>query len=162
MASSYAVPISVLGLSLVGAGIWLALRKPAVEVPPPTASQPTSVSRPSVPELTAKEGITPTRSPTDVHAMVRYPDGTYLPALNGVRGAPAFQWPAGRPFSPVVGKIGAPPNEWYVHADGCRSTTTMTYRSDIQRESPMSHVAEPLKPAAPDPEDKPGDPKKDK
>lgn len=151
MSSSRQIVTAFLALAAVGTTGWLVLReKPAERQPVPQekpASMPSSRPPESTPSLLAPHVIAPTKAPVDVHAMVRYPDGSYLPALNGVRGAPAMQWPAGRPFSPVVNKVGTPPNEWYVHADGCMSTTTMTYRSDIQRESPMSHVAEPRPPA---------------
>jgi len=54
---------------------------------------------------------------------VRFPDGTWLPALNGVESPPPFQgWDPHRPYSPVVGIIDAGALQWYRHADGSKST----------------------------------------
>lgn len=153
MTSSRVLVASFVVLVALGGAGWTLLRETGVDEPPKPASQPRPQPVNGVAPAKSAAAIEPTKSPTDVSGMVRYPDGTYLPALNGVRGAPAIQWPAGRPFSPVVDKVGTPPNEWYVHADGARSTTTMTFRSDLGRTSPMSHVAVPQKPLPADPED---------
>ncbi len=83
--------------------------------------------------------------------MIRYSDGTYMPALNGVRNVPALQWPSDLPFSPIVGKRVSVGKEWYVHADGTQSTSMMLWRSDLGREDAACHVARPVAAAAEEP-----------
>lgn len=76
--------------------------------------------------------------------MIRYPDGTYMPALNGVKLTPKLQWLPEAPYSPIIGKRVASGTEWYVHADGTQTTTLMTWRSDLGREDAVCHVARPM------------------
>lgn len=80
--------------------------------------------------------------------MIRYPDGTYMPALNGVRNPPPLQWPSDLPFTPIVGKRVSAGVEWYVHADGTQTTTQMVFRSDLGREDATIQIARP-RPALP-------------
>jgi len=77
---------------------------------------------------------------------LRLPDGSYVPALNGAEGAPPLQlfWEAGRPWSPIVGVARSDAGvDWYVHADGSRSTTEMKWRSDLGRLDALTRVAHP-------------------
>ena len=84
--------------------------------------------------------------PTDLSAYVKLPDGTFAPALNGVRNAPAMAWPEGVLFAPIIGKEKTPQGqEWYMHADGAKSTTTVVFRQDLGRHDPMTQVAIPLR-----------------
>ncbi|MBK8098867.1 MAG: hypothetical protein IPK26_17270 [Planctomycetes bacterium] len=74
------------------------------------------------------------------------PDGTSVPALNDARGVPPLQQFWGqRPWSPIVrverSDLGI---DWYVHADGTRSTTEMKWREDLGRLDAMTRVAQPV------------------
>lgn len=82
----------------------------------------------------------------DVSRSIRMPDGKYLPALNGVLNPPALTWPTGRPYSPVVGtERDTRGDDWYVHADGSKSTMKMIQMNRQGRISvePVSYVANP-------------------
>jgi hypothetical protein len=77
---------------------------------------------------------------------LQLPDGSYVPALNGAEGAPPLQlfWEAGRPWSPIVGVARSDAGvDWYVHADGSRSTTEMKWRGDLGRLDALTRVAHP-------------------
>lgn len=79
--------------------------------------------------------------------MLRYPDGTYLPALNGVKFPARVEWPTDRPFTPVVSKrITASGEEWYVHGDGSLSRSIMVWRSDLGREDSVCQILNALPP----------------
>jgi hypothetical protein len=74
------------------------------------------------------------------------PDGSSVPALNGAEGAPPLQrfWERDRPWSPIVGTERSDAGvDWYVHADGSRSTTEMKWRSDLGRLDALTRVAHP-------------------
>jgi hypothetical protein len=88
--------------------------------------------------------IVPLENPPDPGTWWRLPDGTYVPALNGVVGAPPMVWPEDRPFSPITHKeTGSNGIEWYLHADGTASTTAMIFRKDLGREDATALVAHP-------------------
>ncbi|MEE9127646.1 MAG: hypothetical protein V3U11_10950, partial [Planctomycetota bacterium] len=85
-------------------------------------------------------------------AYLALPDGSRVPVLNGAYGAPAMDWPAQVPWSPIKGReIDSMGYEWYVHEDGSKSTTRMTYHSQIGREEAMTSVYNPIKPLPLDP-----------
>ena len=89
----------------------------------------------------------PVKSPANVSAMVRLPDGTYMPTLNGVENPPPLPWPQNRPWSPIIGRErGGDGLEWFVHADGVKTQLRMLYRTDIRREDKSWIVAEPAQP----------------
>lgn len=71
--------------------------------------------------------------------LLRLPDGTSVPYLNDVTTPVEFTWEQGRPYSPIVGqekdKDGV---SWYVHADGCRTTTRYIWRDDLGRNDATS------------------------
>ena len=72
------------------------------------------------------------------------PDGTFLPVLNGAVGAPAVDWPDGRPYSPVVKKVvDAAGLEWYLHGDGSYTITQNQYRADLGRIEPATTLYNP-------------------
>jgi len=55
---------------------------------------------------------------------MQYPDGTFLPPLNGVKKSPPLVFHRTAPFTKVVGCIkDARGTEWYVHENGIWSTT---------------------------------------
>lgn len=64
-----------------------------------------------------------------------FPDGTWLPPLNGVGFAPhPCPWPPDRPYSPVIAVItGDKGMQWYRHADGSHSTTQLVRRTEGNR-----------------------------
>lgn len=147
------LPIQLLGVAVIAgaalAAFWM-LREPETPADPPRAAEP-APTPPVVdgkPAATLQAAPSPTRSPTMPQAMLRYPDGTYMPALNGVQNPAALHWPAGHPFTPIVGKRLCGDTWWYEHADGTMSTCEMKWRSDLGRPDALSHVAVP-KPALP-------------
>ncbi len=81
-----------------------------------------------------------------VVGTLRLPDGTTVPALNGVGAALELRWPVGRQWSPINGTVTDGDGVvWYTHADGCRSTTRMVQRPDLGRAEPVVVVAEPAR-----------------
>jgi len=83
---------------------------------------------------------------------VEMPDGSWLRALNGAKDAPALQWPADVPYAPVIGKTtdGAG-QEWYRHADGSMSTTSVVDGGGLPGPLSLSTVANPAPAAKPAP-----------
>lgn len=59
--------------------------------------------------------------------VVRMPDGTTMPTLNGIAENVTLPWPQGRPYSPVVETKTERGQQWYVHGDGCISTMVRTF-----------------------------------
>lgn len=83
----------------------------------------------AVPAPAVAEAVAPAAAPlppaTPPAAQVTFPDGSTLPALNGVTEPIVLQW-GNRPYSPVVAKIADEQGvEWYRHQDGSWSTTRM-------------------------------------
>lgn len=136
-------------LTLVGlaaaASIWTLVRTR----PETPASAPSVPPAPPAAAQAVAPVVAPTRTPTRPEEMIHYPDGTYMPALNGVQRPGRLNWPPELPFSPIIGKrASSDGTEWYVHADGTCTTTMMLWRSDLGRKDAITHVARPL-PAAP-------------
>jgi hypothetical protein len=129
-------------------GAYVALRSPQDAVPkesPRMRSESTAAEpAPPAPLPSLREAPAPTRTPPVPEQMIRYPDGSFMPPLNGVKVPAALQWPPEAPFSPIVGKQMAGGVEWYVHADGTQSTTQMVFRSDLGRDVAVTHVARPM------------------
>lgn len=74
------------------------------------------------------------------------PDGARVPALNGARSPQPMRevWPVSVPWSPITGVEHSPAGiDWYVHADGSRSTTQMVWRADLGRMDAMTRLARP-------------------
>lgn len=67
------------------------------------------------------------RTGTPPHGAAVFPDGTWLPPLNGVDIAPPFPgFDPKYPYAPVVKIVrGDKGVSWYIHADGSHSTTQM-------------------------------------
>lgn len=57
---------------------------------------------------------------------VVFPDGTRLPALNGVQETVTIRWPAAT-FPAVVERVVSKGQEWYFHADGSWTTVTTVF-----------------------------------
>lgn len=109
-----------------------------VASPPPVADKPEAARAPD------PFGVVAT-PPADRSAYIELPDGTFAPALNGVRNAPAMRWTADEPFAPIVGKETYEGVEWYSHADGSKSTTRVVFRTDLDHDAPVTSVATPRK-----------------
>lgn len=83
----------------------------------------------------------------DERTTMLLPDGSRVATLNGATDVRPMQevWPKGRPWSPIVGversDVGV---DWYVHADGCRSTTEMRWRADLGRADALTRIAQPI------------------
>jgi hypothetical protein len=76
--------------------------------------------------------------------MLRMPDGTQVPMLNGVTELAANPWPGDVPYSRIIGKeTDSLGQDWYVHADGTKSTMQMVWRSDLGRKDGVFNVSTP-------------------
>lgn len=107
-----------------------------VPVPPPQGAQ----------AATQGERVQAVKNPKDRDKMLAYPDGTYLPVLNGCDIPPRIIWPDEIPYSPVVRRhVDEHGIEYYVHADGSLSSSQMIYRSDLGHKVAMAFVWNPQK-----------------
>lgn len=107
----------------------------------PATLDPGRTAEPETPDLDLRS-----TEPDDgeLARFVRMPDGTWLPALNGVTGVDPILWEPGRPYAPVVGvERLADGFDWYVHADGTRTTTRSMWRPDLGREDPTALTQHP-------------------
>ncbi len=138
--SSRATVLSLLALGLLGTGAWTAWRLgqgEPVDAGEQPAEQPTEqpaadagaavASKPTLLPVLLKGDVLPPKpqdSPRDISAMMRLPDGTYIPNLNGVQVPMAWSRAA---FSPIVGirrsDLGV---DWWVHENGTLSTTVVS------------------------------------
>jgi len=57
--------------------------------------------------------------------VLRFPDGSTRPALNGVTDDVELQWPAQRPFAAIVEVVAQAGTDFYRHADGTFTTTVI-------------------------------------
>lgn len=111
---------------------------------PMTAALDASAPEPAAGVPTNPRGIGRFGTPPPGSAV--FPDGTWLPPLNGVTEAPPYpEDGTQRPFSPIVRIYRNPQSgqEWYVHADGSYSTTWMAETTEPGRHyrTPMWEVA---------------------
>jgi hypothetical protein len=111
---------------------------PAEPLPLPTPAA-------SPPPVSAPQQVAPPMSRAGApKRQLEMPDGTLLAPLNGAVDPPKPRWQRGRPYSPVVGvQRLADGRDTYVHADGSRTTTFMTFRTDLGREVAVTHVLSP-------------------
>lgn len=139
--------LSLLGVSLATAALATLVvaiaaagdrMVPTELLPLPTpAASPPPVSEPQAVALPVPRAPTP-------KGQLAMPDGTFLAPLNGAVDPPRPRWQRGRPYAPVVGvQRLADGRDTYVHADGSRTTTLMTFRADLGREVAVTHVLSP-------------------
>lgn len=135
------------------------------EASPPEAQGAAANSERSATEFDADTpGIhpEPRSEVSDLHGKLELPDGTFVPTLNGVESAPALgrSWRPSIPWSPIERIETAPDGvQWYVHADGTRSTTVMAWHSQQAQWVAVTRVGHPTDaptgpgpgPAAPSP-----------
>src|SRR5688572_8699500 len=109
---------------------------------PATRTAPASGPAPASP---VGPPAVPSTRPAPTRMMFRMPDGMEVPMLNGVTELPAGNpWPADVPYSRIIGReTGTGGIEWYVHADGSKSTMQMVWRSDLGRVAGVYLVANP-------------------
>jgi hypothetical protein len=137
---------AVLGAAAIGAIAWFALRGPDAPAAPAAgpaapAPKPAPAAEPPRPEQAT---VARPAKPAKVEGAVKYPDGSSMPALNGVTSEVVLQWGVGA-FTKVVGTENGPGGwQWYVHENGTRSTTAMVTVNDVPQA--MGIVAEPTKP----------------
>ncbi len=74
--------------------------------------------------------------------MLKLPDGTSVPPLNGVADPPRLVW-TNPEYAPIVRTEHNGDYDWYVHADGTYSTTLMIWRSDLGRADACSYCLHP-------------------
>jgi hypothetical protein len=140
------LPICLLVALAAGIGSWRWLV--AHEAPPaPPAGTPAKAAAPDaaprsataeLPVATARPAATATAK---AGGTVKFPDGSSMPALNGVVGEVVQQWGSTK-FSKVVGVEDGPGGwQWYVHENGARSTTAMIDMNGVPQA--MGVVAEP-------------------
>ncbi len=159
-----AVPL----LLALATGLWCVLPRAARAARASTASADTAAPAPTATPVAAPAAVPATPAepklppalfrklaPGETVALtlpdgltdgVRCPDGSYLPLLNGVPYAGAISRArAAGPLPPVVAKTADQHGvEWYVHADGSRTTTqwaTIDVEGQPRREVLTQHVA---------------------
>jgi hypothetical protein len=138
----------------VGALLCAAAAAPLRRCPATPAGEPRSAPAATVAEPTAPAPAIPAvgepSTDTSRAGGLRLPDGTSLPPLNGAIDPPPMVWSDDTPFSPVVGVQHDPGGcDWYVHADGSRSTTVSRPGPD-GRLLPWTIVAHPIPAVAAD------------
>lgn len=138
------------GVLAAGVAAWCGLHSAAglvLAAPEVRAALPDAPAPAAAPATAA---LPPVEAPSppcvDDEATVLLPDGSRIDALNGARGAKPLRdaWPANEPWSPIVGVEHSPAGvDWWVHADGSRSTTEMKWRDDLRRYDAVTRLARP-------------------
>jgi hypothetical protein len=140
-------------VAAAGVATWRWLdREPAPAVPPtPTPAPvvaPPGAAAPAQADLGTKPKDPP--KPAAAGPRLQFPDGSSMPALNGVKTDVVINWGT-RPFTRVVGTEDGPRGwKWYVHENGTRSTTAMVDVNGVPQ--PMGLVADPEKALPPLPD----------
>lgn len=135
--------------ALLAVAIALPFVLRAGDAPLPAAKAPTPAAPPDERAAAPAAGAPPVTAATRAEpagATWLLPDGSCVAALNGaVDPKPlADAWPAGVPWSPIIGVERSPAGlDWYVHADGSKSTTEMKWRADLGREDAVTRLARP-------------------
>lgn len=158
--NSSLLPVALILCASAGAALWwwpTASEDANPTVAPTPSAQSTSPAESEVPVLNAAwkapaEVQNPNRE--EMRRMIKLPSGAYVKALNGAVDARPLDWPADRPYSPIIRvERASDGKEWWVHADGSKSTTEMVYRSDLGRHDAVTQVANPAPTMGMAPED---------
>jgi len=131
-----------------GALVYWSLNTPSVVEP---QAEPTS-EPPPVPPAVVPPAAAPVErpdAPSETNKL-RLPDGSEVEPLNGVTTPAAMTWGKG-PYSPIVGTEHGNGLDWYVHADGTRTTTLEVWRPELGRPDPVTLVYRPVVAATVDP-----------
>ncbi len=108
--------------------------------------EPRAVPVPT-PPATVDDTVGARREPPPASERARWlsmPDGTWLPALNGVLGAPAPNWNPERPYAAVIARRAMVGVEWYVHEDGSVTTTRTVFRRDVGQDVATTETHHPV------------------
>lgn len=130
--------------ALAGIGLFYgeasrAQSRPQTEPPPP----PPGVVLPEAVNLRTAAPETADHAEATAKGLL-LPDGSTVPALNGVLVPAPMRWKKGRPYSPIIGQRTRAGVDWYEHADNSFTTTVMAYREDLGREDAMTVVSHPV------------------
>jgi hypothetical protein len=144
--------IAFLAAAGVAGGAWWAFHSSPPDVEPtpvPPAPAPKEEEPPApVPVIAEWKPQPAEKTPED--RRLRMPDGSFVPTLNGVVHPAAIVW-GDLPYSPIVSIQKDPTVDWYVHADGTKTTTMMQWRSDLGREDAVTLCLHPTAPAPVEP-----------
>lgn len=141
---------AVVASAALGVAAFVAARTAgdAGGAPPTSAAAPasTAVAAPAAALVAPLPAATAPAGKGDDDAMWLLPDGSRIATLNGARSPRPLQeaWPPNVPWSPIVGFERSPAGvDWYVHADGSKSTTEMKWREDLRRYDAVTRLARP-------------------
>jgi hypothetical protein len=131
--------------ALVGGAVALSVW--GGEATSPAGPQASPVQVPAAAPVLSPQPAAATAAPAAAPApgRLRLPDGSEVEPLNGVKAPPAMVW-GETPYAPIVGREFGNGIEWYVHADGTRSTTLDRWRDDLGRRDSVTLVAHPKAP----------------
>ena len=124
----------VLALPLAAVTATFLPRREPVMTPPRGSEGPPPAAGVTAPAVPAVRGIDAAAAPVqaskaEVAGYIAYPDGTWLPPLNGVQQAPPIRFHERAPFARVVSLYRDPTGrDWYEHENGVRSTTYLDSR----------------------------------
>jgi hypothetical protein len=136
--TSVVLALLVTALAVAGGGDG------AADAQPPHAPANVAPAATPAPPAAPAAVVLPATAPTPTHDLVM-PDGTSLPPLNGAIDPPRPRWQRGRPYSPVVSTVRLPDGrDAYLHADGTRTLTFMTFRTDLNRRVAVTAVSSPV------------------
>ncbi len=114
----------IAGIVALGGALLLFGWDPPATHPAPNAPVTPAPITPVAAVATTAALPPPASTVRDHPDWIAYPDGSAYPPLNGVTKAPDVAWHRLLPFTPVVRtERDALGRDWYVHANGARSTT---------------------------------------
>jgi hypothetical protein len=138
-------PCILLGAVAGALAIWLASRPADGDAPAPAGVAPREAAPPAPPAAGALPPAN-TAAPAGAARRLRLPDGSEAAPLNGVLAPAAMVW-GERPYAQIVGVERGNGVDWWVHADGTRSTTLEIWRHELGRTDPVTLVFHPGEPA---------------
>ncbi|MCA8954267.1 MAG: hypothetical protein KDE27_32465 [Planctomycetes bacterium] len=153
--SSIWLPLAAIAAAAAAWPLWNGVRGSAETTAPPAVSAPAVIPPTAGPSPTAPaesaHGVVASTAPIDRTRSLELPDGTFVPALNGASGELSLSASWGdRPWSRILDTERSDAGiDWYVHADGTRTTTEMRWRPDLGREDALVRIAVPVAGAPP-------------